>query len=43
MKPLSGKLQQVRAARPRTTVGKLDRTLVVVERKFQRLLSPKSP
>ena len=31
MKPLSGKLQQVRAARPRTTVGKLDRTLVVVE------------
>ena len=31
MKPLSGKLQQVRAARLRTTVGKLDRTLVVVE------------
>ena len=31
MKPLSGKLQHVRAARIRTAVGKLDRTLVVVE------------
>jgi transposase len=31
MKPLSGKLQHVRAARLRTAVGKLDRTLVVVE------------
>ena len=31
MKPLSGKLQHVRAARMRTAVGKLDRTLVVVE------------
>lgn len=31
MQPLSGKLKQVRAARMRTTVGKLDRTLVVVE------------
>jgi transposase len=31
MKPLSGKLSQVRAARMRTAVGKLDRTLVVVE------------
>lgn len=31
MKPLSGKLSQVRAARLRTTVGDLDRTLVVVE------------
>ena len=31
MKPLSGKLSQVRAARMRTTVGELDRTLVVVE------------
>ena len=31
MKPLSGKLQDVRAARLRTAVGKLDRTLVVVE------------
>ena len=31
MKPLSGKLQHVRAARVRTAVGKLDRTLVVVE------------
>ena len=31
MKPLSGKLQHVRAARLRTAVGTLDRTLVVVE------------
>ena len=31
MKPLSGKLQHVRAARLRAAVGKLDRTLVVVE------------
>jgi hypothetical protein len=31
MKPLSGKLSQVRAARMRTAVGALDRTLVVVE------------
>jgi transposase len=31
MKPLSGKLKCVRAARMRTAVGKLDRTLVVVE------------
>jgi hypothetical protein len=31
MKPLSGKLGDVRAARMRTTVGELDRTLVVVE------------
>ncbi|MGE8449470.1 MAG: transposase [Pseudomonadales bacterium] len=31
MKPLSGKLSDVRAARVRTTVGELDRTLVVVE------------
>ncbi|MCY0858780.1 transposase [Cupriavidus sp. D39] len=31
MKPLSGKLSEVRAARVRTTVGELDRTLVVVE------------
>jgi len=31
MKPLTGKLKQVRAARMRTKVGKLDRTLVVVE------------
>lgn len=31
MKPLSGKLAEVRAARIRTTVGDLDRTLVVVE------------
>ena len=31
MKPLSGKLSEVRAARIRTTVGELDRTLVVVE------------
>ena len=31
MKPLSGKLSQVRAARMRTAVGELDRTLVVVE------------
>lgn len=31
MKSLSGKLSQVRAARVRTSVGKLDRTLVVVE------------
>lgn len=31
MKPLSGKLSDVRAARIRTTVGELDRTLVVVE------------
>ena len=31
MKPLSGKLSDVRAARMRTTVGELDRTLVVVE------------
>src|SRR5271157_5469685 len=31
MQPLSGKLKHVRAARMRTTVGKLDRTLVVVE------------
>ena len=31
MKPLSGKLSEVRAARMRTTVGELDRTLVVVE------------
>jgi len=31
MKRLSGKLSQVRAARMRTKVGKLDRTLVVVE------------
>jgi transposase len=31
MKPLSGKLQHVRAARMRTAVGQLDRTLVVVK------------
>jgi hypothetical protein len=31
MKPLSGKLSDVRAARMQTTVGELDRTLVVVE------------
>jgi len=31
MKPLSGKLSEVRAARIRTQVGELDRTLVVVE------------
>ena len=31
MKPLSGKLSEVRAARVRTKVGELDRTLVVVE------------
>jgi hypothetical protein len=31
MKPLSGKLKQVRAARMRAPVGALDRTLVVVE------------
>jgi transposase len=31
MKPLSGKLSAVRAARVRTSVGELDRTLVVVE------------
>jgi hypothetical protein len=31
MKPLSGKLSDVRAARMRTSVGELDRTLVVVE------------
>lgn len=31
MKPLSGKLSDVRAARVRTTVGELDRTLIVVE------------
>jgi len=31
MKPLSGKLSQVRAARMRAKVGELDRTLVVVE------------
>ncbi len=31
MKPLSGKLSEVRAARLRTQVGALDRTLVVVE------------
>ena len=31
MKPLSGKLSEVRAARMRTKVGELDRTLVVVE------------
>ena len=31
MKRLSGKLSHVRAARERTAVGKLDRTLVVVE------------
>ena len=31
MKPLPGKLSEVRAARLRTTVGELDRTLVVVE------------
>ena len=31
MKPLSGKLSEVRAARIRTRVGELDRTLVVVE------------
>ena len=31
MRPLSGKLSQVRAARMRTAVGALDRTLVVVE------------
>lgn len=31
MKPLSGKLSHVRAARMQTKVGKLDRTLVVVE------------
>jgi len=30
MKPLTGKLSEVRAARLRTTVGELDRTLVVV-------------
>jgi hypothetical protein len=31
MKPLSGRLSEVRAARMRATVGELDRTLVVVE------------
>jgi transposase len=31
MKPLTGKLSDVRAARTRTAVGELDRTLVVVE------------
>ena len=31
MKPLSGKLERSRAARVRTAVGELDRTLVVVE------------
>ena len=31
MKPLSGKLSEVRAARTRTAVGELDRTLVVVQ------------
>jgi hypothetical protein len=31
MKPLSGKLSEVRAARVRTKVAELDRTLVVVE------------
>jgi transposase len=31
MKPLTGKLSDVRAARMRTAVGELDRTLVVVE------------
>jgi transposase len=31
MQPLTGKLEHVRAARARTAVGKLDRTLVVVE------------
>ena len=31
MKPLSGKLSEVRAARDRLQVGTLDRTLVVVE------------
>src|SRR5450756_215561 len=31
MKPLGGKLEEVRAARLRTRVGELDRTLVVVE------------
>src|ERR1035438_3317745 len=31
MKPLTGKLREVRAARMRTSVGTLDRTLVVVE------------
>lgn len=31
MKPLSGKLGDVRAARMRTSVGELDRTLIVVE------------
>jgi transposase len=31
MKPLSGKLSEVRVARMRTQVGELDRTLVVVE------------
>lgn len=31
MKPLSGKLGEVRAARMRTSIGDLDRTLVVVE------------
>jgi len=31
MKPLTGKLSQVRAARTRAKVGELDRTLVVVE------------
>jgi hypothetical protein len=31
MKPLSGKLSEVRAARMRIPVGGLDRTLVVVE------------
>jgi transposase len=31
MKPLSGKLSEVRAARMRSPVGELDRTLVVVE------------
>jgi hypothetical protein len=33
MKPLSGSLSEVRAARLRTSVGELDRTLVVVESK----------
>jgi len=31
MKPLSGKLSEVRAARARLQVGTLDRTLVVIE------------
>ena len=34
MEPLSGKLRGIRAARMRTSVGELDRTLVVVSREL---------